>query len=108
MGSLSQISDIPRAARKALSGKGAKLHAHEAHVRRTKNGGYVIRHDLRDKNGNPPTDGQRDSAEYHAASEAEMLANMQQHMGAGTGPGGGAQPGDDEEDEEQPAAGGAA
>lgn len=91
----SQISEIPSSAKRILGGKGKKLHPHEAHVRRTKNGGYIIRHDLRDKNGNPPTDGQRDSAEYHAADEAEMLANMQQHMGQGQ-----AQPGDDDEEEE--------
>lgn len=95
MASLSQISDAPNVARKILGGKGKKLHAHEAHVRRAEKGSYVISHDLRDRDGNPPTDGQRSTKEYTAANEAEMLAHMQQHMGA-------MQPGaaDDDEDDQ--------
>lgn len=68
-------------AAKILGGKGKKLHTHEVHLRRTKNAGYIARHELRDKQGNPPQDGQRGEAEYALPDKAAMLAHMAQHMG---------------------------
>lgn len=68
-------------ASKILGGKGKKLRTHEIHLRRTKNNGYIARHELRDKNGNPPQDGQRGEAEYALPDKAAMLAHMAQHLG---------------------------
>jgi hypothetical protein len=68
-------------ASKILGGKGKKLHTHEVHLRRTKNKGYIARHELRDKSGNPPQDGQRGEAEYALPDKAAMLAHIMQHMG---------------------------
>lgn len=74
-------AQMPDVAKKILGGKGKKLHTHEVHLRRTKNKGYIARHDLRDKQGNPPMDGQRGDAEYSLPDKAAMLAHMQEHMG---------------------------
>lgn len=87
----------PNAAAKILGSQGRQLHTHEIHIRRTAaKGKYIAKHDLRDKNGNPPQDGQRDSAEYPLASEQEMLAHVQQHMAGDQG-----QPGQDDQDDQQ-------
>jgi hypothetical protein len=72
---------MPDAAKKILGGQGKQLHTHEVHLRRTKNKGYIARHDLRDKNGNPAADGQRNEAEYALPDKAAMLAHIEQHMG---------------------------
>jgi hypothetical protein len=75
-------SPMPDAAAKVLGGKGKKLHTHEIHIRRTaEKGKFIANHDLRDKNGNPPQDGQRSSAEYPLSSPQELMAHVQQHMG---------------------------
>lgn len=66
-------------AAEVLGRKGAKLHTHGMHLRRTQNG-YIARHELRDKNGNPPNDGQSPEAEYNIANPAELAAHVQQHM----------------------------
>jgi hypothetical protein len=68
-------------AKNILGGKGKQLHTHEIHLRRTKNKGYIARHELRDKAGNPPQDGQRGEAEYALADKAAMMAHLEQHMG---------------------------
>lgn len=82
MDQLSQ-AQMPEAAAKVLGAKGKKLRAHEIHVRRTaEKGKFIARHDLRDKDGNPPMDGQRGEAEYPLTSPQELIAHMQQHMGA--------------------------
>lgn len=81
MGALLQAQPVDAAA-KILGSKGKQLHPHEIHVRRTaEKGKFIAKHDLRDKNGNPPMDGQRDQAEYALNSPQEMLAHMQQHLG---------------------------
>lgn len=73
---------MPDAAAKVLASKGQKLQAHEIHVRRTAaKGKYIAKHVLRDKNGNPPSDGQRGEKEYPLASKQELMAHMEQHMG---------------------------
>jgi hypothetical protein len=64
-----------------LSNKGKKLKAHEIHVRRTTNKGYVIKHQMRDSSGQPPMDGQAPEQEYHANNLAELQAHMGQHFG---------------------------
>jgi hypothetical protein len=96
MGALSPTQQQPvDAAAKILGSKGKQLRTHEIHIRRTAaKGKYIARHDLRDSKGNPPQDGQRDSAEYPLGSEQEMLAHVQQHMAEG-------QPGQQPEDDEQ-------
>jgi hypothetical protein len=86
---------MPPTVNKILGGKGKKLHTHEVHVRRTKNKGYIARHELRDSKGNPPMDGQKSDAEYSLPDKEAMLAHMEQHMGD-TSP-----DQDDEEEQEQ-------
>lgn len=68
-------------AAKVLSSHGAKLHTHELHLRRGTKGGYIAKHDLADEEGNPPTDGQRSTAEYPLADKAAMMAHLNEHMG---------------------------
>ena len=75
------LAAMPDAAKKILGSKGKKLHTHEVHLRRTKNKGYIARHELRDKQCNPPMDGQRGDAEYSLPDKAAMLAHMGDHMG---------------------------
>lgn len=72
---------MPAAAKKVLGGAGSKLHSHEVHLRRTDNKGYIAKHQLRDKHGNPPQDGQRSEAEYALPNKAAMLAHLEQTMG---------------------------
>jgi hypothetical protein len=67
--------------KKILGGKGKKLHTREMNIRRTENKGYIARHVMGDKNGNPPMDGQRGEAEYSHANLAELLKHVQDHMG---------------------------
>lgn len=71
---------MDKAAEHVLSGKGAKLKAHEMHLKRTDNGKYLLTHDLRDAQGNMPTDGQRPQANYALNSPEELAAHIQQHM----------------------------
>ena len=72
---------VPDSAKAILGGKGKKLHAHEIQVRRTaEKGKFIARHVLRDKDGNPPMDGQRSEAEYPLSSPQELMAHMDQHM----------------------------
>ena len=85
---------IPVSVNKLLGGKGSKLHSHEVHLRRTDNGGYVAHHQLRDKHGSLPSDGQRSEAEYALADKAAMLAHIEQHMTDA--------PGQDDDEEQQP------
>lgn len=90
----------PDQVRKILGGKGKKLHTHEIHVRRTENKGYIARHDLRDRHGNHPSDGQRSEKEYALPDKAALLAHMEQHMGE---PADAAEPGDEGPEEQQSA-----
>lgn len=101
MATLSPAQPMPDMAAKILGSKGKALHTHEIHVRRTaEKGKFIAKHDLRDKNGNPPTDGQRDTAEYALNSPQELLAHMQQHLGQQPQPG----QDQDQDDEPQPGA----
>lgn len=70
-----------KSAKDILSAKGTKLSAHEVHIRRTMNRGYIVKHDMRDKYAKPPTDGQRDTEEYSLADKAALLRHIEQHMG---------------------------
>ena len=78
------MPDMPNAqnmAAKILGAKGKKLQTHEIHVRRTaEKGKFIARHDLRDKDGNMPQDGQRADAEYPLSSPQELMDHMQKHM----------------------------
>jgi hypothetical protein len=67
-------------AAKVLASKGDKLHTHEMHIRHADNGGYIARHDLRDKHGRPPADGQKDSREDQHPDMASIQAAIAQHM----------------------------
>jgi hypothetical protein len=67
-------------AKSVLGSKGAKLHPVEMHLRHTDNKGYISKTDLRDKNGHPPTDGQKDHAEHAHSNIKELLAHVEQTM----------------------------
>ena len=75
-----QGGNMDKAAEKILSGKGSKLSTHGIHIKRTDNQKYLVTHDLRDKNGNPPTDGQRPEATHTADSAQELATHIAQHM----------------------------
>jgi hypothetical protein len=64
------------AAASILGGKGKALQTHEMHIRPTANKGFIVKHDLRDKEGRHPVDGQRDSAEYHMNNPAELAKHV--------------------------------
>jgi hypothetical protein len=49
-------------------------------IRHADNGGYITRHEMRDKQGNPPVDGQRGSLEMQHPDMAALQAAVQQHM----------------------------
>jgi hypothetical protein len=66
-------------AAKVLSNKGTKLHADEIHLRRSKNG-FIAKHILRDKDGKPPSDGQKDTAEYNLADHQQIAQHVAQHL----------------------------
>jgi hypothetical protein len=68
------------AAAKILGGKGKKLTAHEIHLRRTANKGYIVKHLMRDRDGNPPMDGQRGELEYALADHGTMLKHVGEHF----------------------------
>jgi hypothetical protein len=68
------------------------------HIRRSENKGYISKHELADKDGRPPMDGQKSSKEYTHANMKELLAHVEQHMAQ-------PQPGQDQEpdtDDQQP------
>ena len=81
---------------KILGGKGSKLHTHELHIRHADNGGYIAKHDLRDKHGNAPHDGQRASIETQHPNMDALKSMLEQNMQQGAD-GQPAQAGDDEE-----------
>ena len=70
----------PNAAQ-VLAEKGAKLRTHAMSIDRTDNNGYVVSHELRDKEGNMPTDGQRSSKRYHMNNAEELKEHVGKHMG---------------------------
>lgn len=73
------MTQAPEAA-KILGGKGKKLHSHAMHLRHADNGGYVSTHDLRDKDGNMPADGQRATAEKIHPDMDALVAAVKEHM----------------------------
>jgi hypothetical protein len=60
-------------AKDVLSRHGQKLHIHESHIRKIADGKFLVTHDLRDKHGRPPMDGQRDRRE-HSVDNVKGLA----------------------------------
>jgi hypothetical protein len=68
------------AAKKALASQGSNLHTHEMHIRHADNGGYIVKHDLKDKNGNPPSDGQRSTMETQHPDADSLHQAIDQHM----------------------------
>jgi hypothetical protein len=67
------------AAAKVLGHMGKRLRTHEIHLRRAENG-YIAKHLLRDKEGNPPSDGQRAEREYTFDSLSNLAAHYAEHM----------------------------
>jgi hypothetical protein len=49
-------------------------------IDRTDNEGFIARHELRDKDGNPPTDGQRSSRVYHMNNADELREHVGKHF----------------------------
>jgi hypothetical protein len=64
------------------------------HIRRSANKGYIAKHELADKHGNPPSDGQKSTKEYTHSNMKELLAHVEQHMQQ-------PQPDQDADDQEQ-------
>jgi hypothetical protein len=80
MATQSQAPTLPESAHKVLGSKGAKLHTHEFNIRHADNGGYITRHELRDKNGNHPADGQKSAMEMQHPDMAALQEAVAQHM----------------------------
>jgi hypothetical protein len=97
MATQSPVSESPQL-KQILGGKGKKLHTHEMSIRHADNGGYITKHEFRDKNHNPPADGQRSSAEMQHPDMAALQAAVAQHMQQ-TPQG---QPAGDPDDQEEP------
>ena len=64
-----------------LGSKGKKLRTHSMNIDRTDNRGYIATHELRDEDGNPPTDGQRSRKVYGLRDHKELAAHVTKHMG---------------------------
>jgi hypothetical protein len=64
-------------------------------IERTDNKSYIATHQLRDKDGNAPTDGQRSQKVYGIPSHQELAAHVLKHMGPPTPP----EPPDEDEGE---------
>lgn len=69
-----------------MAGKGRKLHTHHMHIRKAANGGYIVRHELADGDGNPPQDGQRAEMEYAIPNKAALMAHVDEHTPDGPEP----------------------
>jgi hypothetical protein len=50
------------------------------HVRRSHNGGIIVRHDMRDDDGNMPNDGQKPDRDYTIKNLAELANHFAEHM----------------------------
>lgn len=74
------LLQIPDGVKKALGGHGKKLHTHEMTLRRLEKGRVLATHHLTDKNGNPPSDGQRSMKEY-ALNQEDVGDHVNEHMG---------------------------
>ena len=57
------------------------MHTHGMHLKRLEDGKVLATHELADRHGNPPTDGQRSTKEYALNSPEELGAHVQQAMG---------------------------
>ena len=64
-----------------LGSKGKKLRTDEMNIKRTDNSGYIATHELRDRDGNPPMDGQRSRKVYGIANHKDLAAHVTKHMG---------------------------
>lgn len=83
-----------------LGAKGKKLRTHTMNIARTDNKGYIATHELRDRDGNPPMDGQRSQKVYGIKDHEELGAHVMKHMGPPAPPA----PPDEDEEEEEPGA----
>ena len=98
--------DVKKAAKEALGGKGKRLSPREIHIQRTQNKGYIARHMMADKKGNPPTDGQSHERMYGLANHTELLKHLSEHFGPEDEEAGETAPDDEmEETDEYPEAG---
>ena len=64
-----------------LGAKGKRLRTHTMNISRTDNKGYIATHELRDPDGNPPSDGQRSQKVYGIANHQDLAAHVLKHMG---------------------------
>lgn len=76
---MDQQLEVSDKAKKMLGGKGKKLITHEMNLKRLEGGKTLARHQLADKHGNPPQDGQKATKEY-ALNPEELGAHVEQHM----------------------------
>jgi hypothetical protein len=65
------------AAARALGSRGQRLHVHETHIRRIADGKFLVTHDLRDRHGNPPMDGQSNRREHSVDNAKELAAHVE-------------------------------
>ena len=77
-----------------LGAKGKRLRTHTMNISRTDNKGYIATHELRDRDGNPPMDGQRSQKVYGLKDHNELAAHVAKHMGPPPPP----EPDEDEEE----------
>jgi hypothetical protein len=64
-------------AKDVLASKGEKLHVHETNVRRIRDGKFLVTHQMRDKHGHPPSDGQSEKREHSMDNIKDLLAHIQ-------------------------------
>lgn len=74
------LLQIPQGVKKALGGKGKKLRTQEMTLRRLEKNRVLATHHLTDRNGVPPTDGQRSTMEY-AVDQDQIGDHVHNHMG---------------------------
>jgi hypothetical protein len=64
-----------------LGAHGKKLRTHSMQIDRTDNKGFIATHQLRDRDGNPPSDGQRSQKVYGIPTHEELAAHVIKHLG---------------------------
>jgi hypothetical protein len=69
-------------ARRIMGGKGKRLHVQSMNIRRAENQSFIVQHELADRQGNPPIDGQRSHVEYAIPNRESLLAHVAKHVEA--------------------------
>lgn len=81
-----------------LGAKGKKLRTHSMQIDRTDNKGYIATHQMRDRDGNAPMDGQRSQKVYGLRDHEELAKHVAKHMGPPPPP----EPPDEDEEPGEP------